>query len=216
MTRDLTIDVWADVACPWCWIGERRLERALAERPQWRVTRRWHPFQLQPGIAPTGVPWEEFARAKFGGAERAAAMFAHVAAAGAEDGLEFRFDRMASAPNTTDAHRLVLLARRGGREWEMADALFAAYFRDGADLNDRERLVALASGAGVDADTARELLAGDELRDHVAAGQDEARLVGVQGVPFFVLDEKWAVSGAQPVDTWTGLLNRLEAQDGEP
>ncbi|HEX7240834.1 MAG TPA: DsbA family protein, partial [Longimicrobiaceae bacterium] len=103
----MQIEVYADVVCPWCWIGERRLEAALAQRPELRVRRSWRPFQLQPQMPPGGLPWAEFAAAKFGGAERARGMFAQVAAAGAADGVRFAWDRVATAPNTVDAHRLV-------------------------------------------------------------------------------------------------------------
>jgi predicted DsbA family dithiol-disulfide isomerase len=145
--RTLAIDVWADVACPWCWIGDRRLDAALqrlrAEHPGLAVEHRWRPFQLQPGLPARGVPWAEFAREKFGGVDTMQAAFGHVAAAGASAGLDYRFDRMTVAPNTAAAHRLILHAGRAGdaagadadpgmRELAMADRLFRAYFTEGA------------------------------------------------------------------------------------
>lgn len=210
--RTLEIEVWADVVCPWCYIGERRLERALAARPELEARRRWRPFQLQPGMPAEGRPWAEFAAAKFGGRERAEAMFAQVAAAGAPDGVVLRFDRVVSAPNTVDAHRLIGWARGRGREWEMADALFAAYFEHGRDLNDAEHLAGIAREAGLDAGEARAFLAGEEGRAEVAASQEEAREIGVQGVPFFVIDRKWAVSGAQPAEAWASVLAQVERE----
>lgn len=207
--RTLEIEVWADVVCPWCYIGERRLERALEERPDLLVQRRWRPFQLQPGMPPGGMPWDEFARTRFGGKERAQAMFAEVAAAGAADGVVMRFDRVATAPNTVDAHRLVLFGHERGREWETVDALFAAYFEQGRDLNDLDQLAAVAEAAGLDPAEARAFLAGDEGRDEVAAAQHEAGEIGVQGVPFFVIDGRWAVSGAQPAEAWRQVLDQV-------
>jgi hypothetical protein len=112
LARQLTVDVWSDIACPFCWIGEHRLGAALAalaaEWPEVAVRRRWRPFQLQPDLPRPGADWGPFARAKFGGEAGMAEAFGHVARMGAEDGLEYRFDRIAAAPNTADAHRLVL------------------------------------------------------------------------------------------------------------
>ena len=203
----MLIEVYADVVCPWCYIGERRLARALAERPDLAVERRWRPFQLQPQLPPNGVPWADFARAKFGGVAQAHAAFARVTAVGAEEGLTFAFDHVVSAPNTVDAHRLILHADRQGREWAMADALFAAYFAGGADLNDPDQLVTAAERAGLPAAESRAFLAGDEARDDVLASQAEAAELGITGVPFFVLDGSYAVSGAQPVAVFLRALD---------
>ena len=207
----MRIDVYADLACPWCYIGARRLARALALRPDVEVERRWRPFQLQPALPPGGLPWHTFAQEKFGGAERAAGAFAHVTAVGAADGLTFAFDRVASAPNTVDAHRLILFAARHGRQWETADALFAAYFAEGRNMNDHEQLVEAASRAGLPSDEVRAFLAGDECADEVAASQAEAYRLGVRGVPFYVLDGRYGLSGAQPVEMLVEVLDTVEA-----
>ena len=224
----LTLDLWADVACPWCWIGETRLRAALERlrhaRPDVRVERRWRPFQLQPQLPREGVEWATFMRAKFGGDERLATMFAHVADVGAGDGLRFRFDRMTVVPNTTDAHRLILWAqgqapRAGSRAHEaladaddpggaralaMADALFRAYFAEGRDVSDRAVLADVAVHQGLDAGTVRAMLEGDAHELDVRDGQRDAGRLGIHGVPFLVLDERLAVSGAQPAE----LLDR--------
>lgn len=208
----MIIDVYADIVCPWCYVGERRLAQALAQRPQFSVERRWQPFQLQPAMPATGLDWADFARRKFGGAERAQAAFAQVAAAGAPDGIDFAFDRIASAPNTVDAHRLILFARQHGREWQMAEALFAAYFSHGRNLNDHEQLVAVATEAGlVDADV-RALLAGDASVTTVADSQVAAERHGIQGVPFYIFDGRYAISGAQPVSFFVRALDQIVAE----
>src|SRR6478609_380926 len=106
----LRIDLYADIACPWCYIGERRLTQALAARPDLHVERHWRPFQLQPDLPPSGIPWSDLIEQKFGGAARATAMFGRVAASGASNGIAFNFDQVTRAPNTADAHRLVLFA----------------------------------------------------------------------------------------------------------
>ena len=143
----MKIDVHADVVCPWCYVGEKRLDKALAARPDLAVEKRWRPFQLRPEMPETGLPWREFALDKFGGEENMRRAFAHVAAAGEPEGARFDFDRVASAPNTVDAHRLILHAREHDMEWEMADALFRGYFAEGRNLNDREDLTSTARQA---------------------------------------------------------------------
>lgn len=209
------IDVFSDVVCPWCYIGERRLAAALARRPDVEATRSWRPYQLQPGMPAGGMPWAEMVRTKFGGPERARGMFQHVSAAGAPDGIRFDWDRVATAPNTVDAHRLVLWAAERGREWEMAEALFAAYFTGGRDLNDPEQLAAAAAEAGLDPEEARAFLAGGEGRDEVLRGQEEARELGISGVPFFVIDGRWAISGAQPVEAFLRAFDEVAAAGSE-
>lgn len=205
----MIIDVYADIVCPWCYVGERRLEQALAQRPQLKVERRWQPFQLNPAMPAAGLDWADFARRKFGGIERAQAAFAQVAAAGAPDGITFAFDRVASAPNTVDAHRLILFARQHGREWELAEALFAAYFSHGRNLNDPEQLVMLATSAGLDQDAVRDLLASDAGVAEVAASQLAAEQQRIQGVPFYIFDGRYAISGAQPVSVFVRALDQI-------
>jgi predicted DsbA family dithiol-disulfide isomerase len=210
--KTLTIDVFADVVCPWCYIGEHRLGRALAQRPELAVERRWRPYQLQPQMPAHGMPWEDFVRTKFGGLQRAQPMFDRVTQVGAADGLTFRFDRVASAPNTTDAHRLILFAADRGLEWEMAERLFRAHFAEGRDLNDRAQLIAMATEIGLGSEPVESRLAGPEKVSAVEASQEEAATLGISGVPFFVFDNRFGVSGAQPVETFLKALAMAEAE----
>lgn len=206
----MLIEVYADVVCPWCYIGERRLERALEQRPEVEVERRWRPFQLRPEMPADGRPWEEFAREKFGGEERARAAFAQVTEVGAQLGIRFDFGRVASAPNTVDAHRLILLAAERGRQWEVADGLFRAYFTDGRDLNDRGALAEIAA-AGLDADEVALYLGRDSGVEEVWESQEEARRLGVNSVPFYVVDGRYAVVGGQSAETWVRVLDTVQA-----
>ena len=206
----MTLDVFADIACPWCYIGEANLAEALRQRPGLGVVRRWRPFQLQPDLPPEGAPRESF-HAKFGGPERTEAAFAHTAQAGEAAGLRFDFARLAGAPNTTDAHRLVLLARTYGREWEAVEALFAGYFADGRDLNDAEDIVALAEQAGIPGADARALLGDDRYRADVDRSQEIARRSGIGGVPLYLFGDQFALSGAQPVEAFVQALDRATA-----
>ena len=212
-TTLVTIDVFADVVCPWCWIGEQRLAKALAERPALAVERRWRPFQLQPEMPPGGRPWSEIVREKFGGEVRAREMFAQVARVGTLEGLDFRFDRITRAPNTTDAHRLILLARRHEREWPVAESLFRAHFAEGVGLDDPEELVRLAMHHGIPETETRALLAGDELADDVVASQRKAQELGIGGVPFFVIDGRFGISGAQSSELFVRALDMASERE---
>ena len=209
----MRIELFADIACPWCYVGERRLYRALKDRGvDADVT--WRPYQLQPGLPREGRPWAEFVDAKFGGAARAAGMFAHVSAAGAPEGIEFRFARVAVAPNTRDCHRVMMLAAEKGKTWEAAEALFGAYFTDGQDVTRGAVLVELAQGIGLDANETWAMLRSDRFTFDVDAGQARAAQLGVQGVPFYVFDDKYALSGAQPYDVFLQALDQMAAEAG--
>jgi predicted DsbA family dithiol-disulfide isomerase len=208
----LTVDVFADIACPWCWIGEARLERALARRGGQAIDWRWRPYQLQPGLPSAGEPWAAFVERKFGGAANARQMFAHVAGIGAREGLDYRFDRIANAPHTADAHRMVLFAMASGRGRETADALFRGYFSEGRDICHAAALIGIGASAGLDADALTLHLAGGAGRAEVLASQREAARMGVRGVPFYVFNGRLAVSGAQPAELFERAI--AEATDG--
>lgn len=195
----MTIDVFSDVVCPWCYIGMARLDRALQDHPGSAAEKRWRPFQLQPQLPAGGLPWRAFAERKFGSWSAAEAAFRHVEQAAADDGIPFDFSRIASAPNTADAHRLLLWAReRSGDEWPLAAELFRGYFAEGLDLNDPDALSKRAAATGLDPTGARQLLASDRFRGDVSDSQREAARLGVTGVPFYVLAGQYALSGAQP------------------
>jgi predicted DsbA family dithiol-disulfide isomerase len=206
--RALSIDVFADVVCPWCYIGDRRLERALAQRRGLAAVRRWRPFQLQPHMPRAGIPWPDFVRTKFGGPEQARPIFERVAAVGETVGARFDFKRIANAPNTVDAHRLILLAAERGDEWALVDRLFQAHFAEGCDIGDVETLAELATAVGLARDEARSYLTGRRNRDAVDASQRAADELGVTGVPFFVFAGRYGVSGAQPEELLTHVIDR--------
>ncbi len=208
----MRIDVYADIACPWCYIGERRLEAAIQQRPDVEIVRHWRPFQLQPDLPAQGIPWNEFVPQKFGSIERATQMFAQVARAGKPDDIDFRFDRVATAANTGDAHRLILYAGEQNREWEMAEALFRAYFTEGRDLNSIDTLVEIATSVGIAEDNVRRLFATTMYSSEVEGSQELAGQLGVQGVPFFVIDERYGLSGAQPVEVLLQAIDQVSEE----
>ncbi|MEP7329194.1 MAG: DsbA family oxidoreductase [Betaproteobacteria bacterium] len=207
MLGALTIDVVSDVVCPWCYIGKRRLEEALAQlrvaEPDLPVEVRWHPFQLNPDLPPEGADRQQYLERKFGGPQRAKEIYARVEAAGTTVGIPFAFDAIERQPNTLLAHRLIAWAqsRPEGNADALVESLFAAYFIDGLYLGDPEVLVARAQAAGFDPDDARALLASHELAEAVEGADRRARELGVSGVPFFIMDGKTAVSGAQEAAT---------------
>jgi predicted DsbA family dithiol-disulfide isomerase len=207
----MDIEIFADVVCPWCYIGEKHLEKALAERPELQVEKHWRPFQLNTDIPKEGIPWKDFARVKFGGLERAESMFAHVSQVGAKAGIDLRFDKVATAANTIDAHRLIIFARDKGKEWEMVESLFAAYFTEGRNLNDTEHLVEAATRAGLDEAEVRDYLTSGENAEEVLQSQQMAAELGIQGVPFFIIDGKYGISGAQPVEVFLQALDSIQA-----
>lgn len=203
----IQLDVYADVVCPWCYVGEKRLERALEQRPDLPVELRWKPFQLRPEMPSGGLPWHEFAVDKFGGEARMQAAFAHVSAAGEPDRIRFDFDRIASAPNTVDAHRLILHAAEYDLQWKTADALFRSYFAESANLNNHEELSNIAAEAGLDKNKVQAFLSSDTGADEVWSAQREAGRIGVTGVPFYVFDDHFVLSGAQPVGAFVRALD---------
>ncbi len=210
-TPRVSIAVWSDVVCPWCYIGERRLRQALAARPDVEVELHWRPFQLQPRMPPSGVAWQEFAPRKFGGQAGMDAAFAQVTQVGAGDGIAFRFDRVATAPNTVDAHRLILLAEERGRVADAVEAFFAGYFSEGANLNDLETLVRLVARAGIGEADARAVLEEDDFWTDVLESQREADQLGLRGVPFYTFrapdGHQWGINGAAEAEVFVQTLD---------
>jgi predicted DsbA family dithiol-disulfide isomerase len=207
---ELRIDVWSDIACPWCHVGKRRLEAALAAFPRrGDVEVVWRAFELDPAAARApgpDVPYAVRLGRKYGvPAAQAEEMIRRMTATAAGDGLDLRFDR-ARPGNTFDAHRLLHLAHLRGRQDALKERLLTAYLRDGEFLGDHETLVRLAGEAGLDPDEARRTLAGDDFARDVRADEDEARRLGVRGVPFFVFGGRRAVSGAHPAETLLAAL----------
>lgn len=210
MTAKLRIDVWSDVACPWCWVGKRRFERALerfAHKDEVEVV--WRAFELDPS-APKILDGDYAERLgkKYGtSTENARRMIAQMAETGRADGLELRFDRI-RAGSTFDAHRVLHLAKDRGVQDAVKERFFRGYFSEGSAMGDAETLVALAADAGLDAEETRAALASDAHASAVRADEAEAAELGIRGVPFFLLGGRLAVSGAQPDELFVRALDR--------
>jgi predicted DsbA family dithiol-disulfide isomerase len=206
----LTIDVISDVVCPWCYIGKRRLEAALALTPEFpRPQINWRPFQLNPQLPLEGMPRAEYVARKFG--PRVGAIYDRVAAVGREVGIAFAFDRIVRQPNTLAAHSLIDLARGRAIQDTVAEAFFRAYFIEGVDLTARTNLIAVAAGAGLDRAEVETRLDDATGRERVAADDVHVREIGIDGVPYFIFNGRLAVSGAQAPEVLLDAMRQATA-----
>ena len=210
----MKVEIWSDVVCPWCYIGKRRFESALAQfAHRDEVEVEWRSFELDPSTESVtalgdGPGHAELIAAKYGmSLAQAEAAVTSVTQAAAGEGLDFHLDRSLRS-NTFDAHRLVHLAATAGLQDAAKERFMRAYFSEGEPVGDRDALVRLAVGAGLDRDEVVRVLDGDDYADAVRADEAEARSLGITGVPFFVVDRKYGVSGAQPADQLLAVLER--------
>ena len=201
MQRELIIEIASDVICPWCYIGKRRLEKALAlVDGEVKPDIRWLPFQLNPDMPAGGMPRAEYRRAKFGSVERGRQLDARVAAEGRGEGIDFAFDRMERTPNTSAAHQLIDVAQAEGKGQAVVDALFHAYFEEARDVGNPDVLQSIAVGAGVQGWPAQ------ANPQAVAEREEGVRNLGISAVPTFILGRKFGVSGAHPPEALAAAL----------
>ena len=197
----MIIEIASDVICPWCYIGKRRLEKALALLDgEVKPEIRWLPFQLNPDMPPGGMPRAEYRRAKFGSIERGRQLDARVAAEGRSEGIDFAFERMERTPNTSAAHQLIDLAQSQGKGQAVVDALFHAYFEEARDIGNPDVLQAIAAAAGVQGWPAQ----ANALA--VAEREEGVRALGISAVPTFIFDRKFGVSGAHPPESLAAAI----------
>lgn len=203
----MEIDIFSDTICPWCFIGKRRLERALAERPQPNLTIRWRAFQLNPDMPEDGMERQRYIEVKFGGSVNAQAVYDQVRAAGESEGIDFAFEAMKRTPNTIASHRLIRHAADSGHQDAVVQALFDAYFLRGEDIGDLEVLTAAAEVGGLDAAAARAFLESDAEAQDVRAEDQAARQAGISGVPCFIFNGHHALAGAHPPEVLHQLFD---------
>jgi predicted DsbA family dithiol-disulfide isomerase len=207
---ELQVDIVSDVICPWCYVGKRRFERALdAIGDRHRVGVTWRPFQLNPEIPADGLERTAYLQAKFGDPARARDIFGKMEAAGAGEGIAFAFDRIKRTPNTVQAHRLIRLGQRLERQDAVVEALFRGYFTEGVDIGALAALIGLAESAGIPARDAERYLSSDDDREQILGEDDAARRMGIHGVPCFVLEQQYAISGAQEPGVIAEALDRV-------
>jgi predicted DsbA family dithiol-disulfide isomerase len=197
----LAVDVISDVICPWCYIGKRRLEKAIAAVDV-QVRVRWHPFQLNPTMPKEGISRREYRTRKFGSWERSTELDARVIAVGETEGIHFAFDTIERTPNTVDAHRLIWLADQHGCQDAVVEALFRAYFTEGKDIGNQKTLIDVASESGLDRQFAETMLNSEAGQEVIAQAGERSRRHQVEGVPFFIINNAITLSGAQAPETF--------------
>jgi predicted DsbA family dithiol-disulfide isomerase len=207
-TSPLMIDVFSDVVCPWCFIGKRRLEKAIALRPEVPVEVRYRPYFLNPWVPREGMSRVDYLTTKFGSPERYEKIALRVAQAAANEGLTYNIGALARQPNTLDCHRLILWAGGIGKAAQVKQRLMEIYFSEGGDLSDRGVLVQAASDCGLDPVEVRNLLAGDADVAAVERAAASAQEAGIDGVPFYAFGNVIAVSGAQAPEYLAGAIER--------
>src|SRR5580693_8778078 len=210
--KPLKIDIVSDVVCPWCYIGKRRIEDALALVSEIPVEVHWRPFFLNSWVPREGIGRDEYLTAKFGSVEAYKGIAGRVVTAAGEEGLLYRPDLVKRQPNTIDCHRLIHWADAHGKSAEMKQRLMELYFREGGDLTDTEVLVQAAADCGLDAEDVRRRLATDEDVALVSGQAREAADKGVSGVPTYVFAQKYAVSGAQAPDLLARAIRQVSAE----
>jgi predicted DsbA family dithiol-disulfide isomerase len=210
----MQIDVISDTVCPWCYIGKRRLSRALEMRPEVEFDIQWRPYQLDPDVPREGVDRAAYMKAKFGEGPRVSAMGDALKAEGLREGIPFAFDKIERGPNTLDSHRLIRWAATAGIQDSVVERLFAAYFLEGRDIGDPAVLEFLAADAGMDSIEVAELLSGDT---DLAAVDRETKLageMGITGVPTFIFANKFVLSGAREAEVLVQVIDKaMEAED---
>jgi predicted DsbA family dithiol-disulfide isomerase len=211
----LPIDVVSDVVCPWCFIGKRRLEKAIALKPEIPVEVRFRPYFLNPWVAREGISREDYLTTKFGSPERYRSIAQRVAQAAAAEGLIYELDKIKRQPNTLDCHRLILWAGEIGNAARMKQRLMDLYFTEGGDLTDRDVLVRAAADCGLDADLVRQRLAGDTDVARVEREAESAKEAGIEGVPCFIFGGLMAVSGAQAPEHLAQAIERAANEYGK-
>jgi predicted DsbA family dithiol-disulfide isomerase len=211
-TRPLQIDIVSDVVCPWCYIGKRRVENALALAPDVPVEVNWRPFFLNPWIPREGISRDSYLETKFGSVEAYKGIAQRVVAAAGEEGLSYKPETVKRQPNTIDCHRLIHWAEASGKSGAVKQRLMELYFRDGGDLTLVETLVQAAVDCGLDGDDVRRRLSTDEDVELISAQAKEASDKGISGVPTFVLAGKYAISGAQPAEQLARAIRQVSAE----
>jgi predicted DsbA family dithiol-disulfide isomerase len=208
----LTLDVVSDVVCPWCYVGKRRLEKALALVQDIPTEVRWRPYQLAPELPPEGKPRRDYMLAKFGDPERIRQIHARLTGIGAEEGIPFDFDRIAVAPNTLNAHRLILWARSGETQDRVVEALFSAFFVEGRNLADDQVLIEIGASCGLDRDLLAELFASEADVERTQREYASAQRIGVTGVPFFIVAGRYGIAGAESPETIAGAIRQAAGE----
>ena len=205
----MRIDIYSDTVCPWCYLGKRRFDVAVAARPHFEPRVTWRPFELNPDLPADGVDRAAYLAARLGDAERVAAVHAELQRQGEASGIDFRFDLIRRMPNTRRSHLLIAHAARSGLQAAVKERIMRAYFEEGCDVGDTDELVRLAAEVGLSERAARSALVLRSGQDGVIAAERHAGVLGITGVPTFVFDGQYTVSGAQDVGTLARIFDQV-------
>ena len=216
MPEAMIIDVVSDVVCPWCYVGKRRLDRALAQRPEVKSGVRWLPFFLDASVPRTGIRRIDYISKKFGTNDKVTPVHQRLIGIGSKIGIDFRFERIERQPNTLDAHRMIGWAQEAGQASAVVDRLFELFFTEGADIGKHDVLIEAGRSAGLEAGELRRDLASDRDAQFVERQASAASTSGIGGVPFFVFGKKVAVAGAQETEVLTAAMDQALGQSSEP
>ena len=211
----MLIEILSDTVCPWCFIGLSRLRKAFAMRPMVSYDLQWRPFQLDPTMPADGIDRDSYLIAKFGTLERSERNDGRIRQAGAEEGIAFRFDRIRRTPNSIDSHRLIRHTAAYGQQEESIDALYRAYFLEGRDIGDIGVLADIAAAQGLDRDKTISYLTGPADRAEIIEEDARARRKGLTGVPCFVIEDQYAISGAQSPEVFVQIIDLVRQEELE-
>ena len=210
----IKIDIVSDVVCPWCYIGKRRLEKAIAQvADQVDVELEYHPFELNPDMPPEGRNQKEYLTKKFGSEAKYLQITNQVTEVAAQEGLKFDFEKQVVSPNTRNAHRLIWFAKKHGKQIEMKEALMKAYFEQGIDLTNSENLISIATQVGLDTQETKSFLNSTEGMAEVTTSEMQNAQRGISGVPFYIINNQYGVSGAQPSEVFAKALLEISSEN---
>lgn len=206
----IKIGVVSDVVCPWCYIGKRRLEKAMAlASGTYRFEVEYYPFELNPHLPEQGLSYRDYLTRKFGSEEKFRELTAHVTQAAAREGLRFHPELQKVSPNTRNAHRIIMLARDSGRQSDVVEAFFRAYFVEGIDLSSIEILADIAEGEGLDRTAVLQLLNSNTGKLEIEMAEKELHDLGITAVPLFIIDDRLGISGAQPIEVFSKAFEEV-------
>ncbi len=209
----IKIDVVSDVVCPWCYIGKRRLERAVdLAKDKYEFELEYHPFELNPDMPVAGKDQKKYLTNKFGGTERYQQIINRVTAVALEEGLHFDFEKQKISPNTRDAHRVIQFAKQAGKQVDVKEAFMKAYFIEGVDLSKKENLIDVSVKAGLLIEEVEKLLSTKEGMFEVTLAEKELQKLGITGVPFFIINNQYGISGAQPSEAFMQAFEDIDAK----
>ncbi len=209
----IKIDVVSDVVCPWCYIGKRRLEKAVdLLQDKYEFELEYHPFELNPDMPVEGTDQKKYLTNKFGGEERYHQITDRVTIVAAEEGLHFDFGNQRISPNTREAHRVIQFAKQEGKQPEVKEAFMKAYFTEGIDLSKKENIIRVAAQAGLSKEKVEKFLSTDDGLAEVALAEKELQKLGITGVPFYIINNKYAISGAQPSESFVQAFEDIGAK----